>query len=69
MYNPPGTAFLFYRLDNLNTGLNIIEGVTGTDLPAVAVMMQAVAMAGNAANAGANAAGIGVGRIYVETYN
>lgn len=69
MFNPPGTAFLFYRLDNLNTGLNIIEGVTATDLPAVATMMQAVAMAGNAANAGAAAAGIGVGRIYVETLN
>lgn len=68
MYNPPNSTFVFYRLDNLNTAANIIESVTSTNIPVAATMLQFAATAGNAANAGAAAAGIGVSRFYVDTY-
>lgn len=67
IYCKPNDTTLYYRLDNIVTGLNIIESSVTLKLPANTTLMMAAAVMSNGANTPVNSAGIGVSDIYVET--
>lgn len=67
IYAKPNDTTIYYRLVDVNTGAEIINTSTATDLPVNTTMMSAHAVMGNAANTAVTAAQIGVNRMYVET--
>jgi hypothetical protein len=67
IYAKPNDTTIYYRLVNLNTGAEIINSSTATDLPVNTTMMSAKALMSNGANTPVTSAQIGVNRIYVET--
>ena len=67
IYAKPNDTTIYYRLVDVNTGAEIINSSTATDLPVNTTMMSAHAVMGNAANTAVTAAQIGVNRMYVET--
>jgi|SRR5579872_4384082 len=67
MYVAAGGGTLYFRMDEIVAGTTLIDSSTTTTLPANNVTMRPVAMAGNAANTSAGAAGIGINKIYVES--
>lgn len=67
IYAKPNDTTVYYRLVNLNTGAEIINSSTATDLPVNTTMMSAHAVMSNGANTPVTAAQIGINRIYVES--
>ena len=67
IYAKPNDTTVYYRLVNLNTGAEIINSSTATDLPVNTTMMSAHAVISNGANTPVTSAQIGVNRMYVES--
>lgn len=67
IFMPPNSSTIYYRLDNINTGANIVDSSVSADLPVANTMMSAAAVMGNAANTPVNSAGIDISDIYIET--
>lgn len=68
IWNPPNSNDVYYRLDRIDTGVTVVEGMTNTDLPVVNTMLMAAAHVGNGPTAGTiNDVTLGVNRMYMET--
>ncbi len=67
IFAKPNDSTIYYRLVNLNTGAEIINSSTTTDLPVNTTTMSAHAVMSNGTNTPVTAAQIGVNRMYVET--
>jgi len=68
IWNPPNSNSVYYRLDRVDTGVTVVEGVTNTDLPVVNTMLMAAAHVGNGPTAGTiGDVTLGVNRMYMET--
>jgi hypothetical protein len=67
IYCRPNDTTVYFRLDNVNTGVTLIDSSVTTTLPVNTTMLVAHAAMGNAANTGSAAAKIGVNRMYIET--
>jgi hypothetical protein len=63
----PNDTTVFYRLDDVSSGLTIIDTSTAIDLPISTTMLNATAAIGSGTNAGAGVAAIGVNRMYIES--
>jgi hypothetical protein len=63
----PNDGTIYYRLDNINTGANIVDSSTATDVPVAGTMMAPSASVGNAALTTAGAVAIDIADIYLET--
>ena len=67
IWNPPNSNNVYYRLDRVDTGVTVVEGMTNTDLPVVNTMLMAVAHVGNGPTAGViGDVTLGVNRMYME---
>lgn len=69
IYANPNDSVVYYRLDDMLLGTTIVNSSINTELPVDTTMLCAQAIMGNAANAVAADARIGVGRLYVQTIN
>ncbi len=67
LFAKPNDTVVYWQMDDVNTGTKIADGSIATDLPVNTTMMAAHACMSNAANTAANAARIGINRIYIET--
>lgn len=63
----PNDGTIYYRLDNINTGANIVDSSTAVDVPVAGTMMAPSASIGNAALTTAGAVSIDIADIYIET--
>ena len=67
IWNPPNSNNVYYRLDRIDTGVTVVEGMTNTDLPVVNTMLMAAAHVGNGPTAGTiGDMTLGVNRMYME---
>lgn len=64
----PNDSTIYYRLDNLNTGVTLVDSSVTTTIPAnTAFMGPVVGMSNGTANIVASTVSIGVNKIYVES--
>lgn len=69
IYCKPNDSVIYYRLDDMNLGTTIVDTSVNSDLPVNTTMLCWQAIMGNAANAVAADARIGVGKVYCQTMN
>lgn len=69
IYCKPNDSVVYYRLDDMLLGTTIVDTSVNSDLPVNTTMLCWQAIMGNAANAVAADARIGVGRVYCQTIN
>ncbi len=67
IFAKPADTTVYYRLVDINTGLEIVSSSVTTDLPINSTNMAVFALMSNGANTAVNSAQIGVNRIYIET--
>ena len=67
IFAKPNDTTIYYRLVNINTGAEIINTSTTTDLAVNTTMMAAHAHMSNGANTPVTSAQIGVNRMYIES--
>jgi hypothetical protein len=68
IWSPPNSANVYYRLDRTDTGATIVDSFVSSILPVAGTMLMATAqMSNGTANTSANAAVLGINRLYVET--
>jgi hypothetical protein len=63
----PNDSTIYFRLDDLNTGLTIVNSSTTLTLPTNTTLMSANALASNGANTVVTTTQLGINRIYIET--
>lgn len=68
MYCKPADSVIYYRLDDLLTGITLVDSSVDTTIPAAGTFMgPVVGMSNGTANTTASTVAIGVNRIYVES--
>lgn len=68
MFCKPNDSTIYYRLDNLNTGVTLVDSSVTTTIPAATTFMGPVCgMSNGTANIVASTVSIGVNKIYVES--
>lgn len=67
IWNPSGSNTIYYRLDRLDTGATLVEGVVSAFVPVSNVFLVAGASCGNGTNTLAGDVNMGVNRLYVES--
>jgi hypothetical protein len=68
IWSPPNSTTVYYRLDRTDTGVTIVDRSVNGTIPVGTVALMATAqMSNGTANITANAAVLGVNRLYVET--
>lgn len=63
----PNDTTIYFRLDDLNAGVTLIDSFVNSDLPVNTTMLAAGCLASNAALTPVSSIQIGLNRIYVET--